>query len=297
LNCRLTTILRALLAITVANGCASTPPGPGAAAPSRPSVSVVSSSVDSSATPPMSALSVYQPGNLRYDYRLHTVVQATAGDTTPRTDSSQVTAVFTETFLAPIRGEIEARVHVDSVVIVSLNSTLPAQALPEHVFTLRINATTGQQTFIAKLPSVRQRGDSCSDKEFTSPFQGSELLPTIRPGIHSWADSSVSSQCFGGVSLEFRRKVSYQELGPISMPLGIVRVTEAVVSGHGSQWGQPVEIAGNGTSIDTLSLAPPSVPARIQRLTRTTRLVLSFQSTYRSQQFLQLTTATAILRQ
>jgi hypothetical protein len=74
----------------------------------------------------------------------------------------------------------------------------------------------------------------------------------------------------------------------------IVRTTEVLITGSGSQWQQPVEASGHGTAVDTLMISISR--SRLQSISGFTQLEMSFKSALRSQRFTQTTTTQIIAR-
>lgn len=263
--------------------------------PVRPAVMSDSASVkphsDSLKAVPIH-INIYYPGIQRYDYRLDVVIKSIAGDSIPRVDSSQIRAVLTTSFRMPVEGMLEAHVEVDSAMAIVLGHAGTTHALPSQSFAFKISPTTGQ--VLQQSDVVGHDADSCSDQASNSSFHGTELLPIIHPGARVWTDSSVVRECRGSVRLMFSRTMHYQ-LAEFSGPLWqLVRVTEARVTGSGSQWSQPVEVSGKGSSVDTFFISQS--PPRLQRLSGTSQLEIGFQSQLRSQRFVQAITVLAVVR-
>lgn len=236
-------------------------------------------------------INIYQPGIQRYDYRLDAVVKSIAGDSIPRVDSSQITAVLTTSFQMPVQGMLEAHIEVDSAMVVVQGHAATVHALPSQSFRFKINPTTGQ---------VLQRGgvvgyDSalCSNLASNSSFHGTELLPRIKPGARTWTDSSVVRECRDSVIFVFSRTMHYQVSEPVGPVRQLIRLTEARVTASGSQWSQPVDVSGKGSSVDTFFISQS--PPRLQRLSGTSQLEIGFQSQLRSQRFVQAIRVSAVM--
>jgi len=237
-------------------------------------------------------INIYRPGVHHYDYRLNAIVQSTAGDSTPRVDSSETIAVLTTSFQMPVRGALEARIQVDSATTIIRAHVTTTYVSPSQSFVFKITPTTGQ--VLQESDLVRPDPSSCSERATESPFHGTELLPRIQPGVKAWTDSSGVRECRGSILLVFSRTMHYKLGEPSSTGQQLVRVTDALVTGSGAQWNQPVRVSGKGTSVDTFFISQS--PPQLQRLSGTSLLEMAFQSQLRSQRFIQATMVSAMIR-
>jgi hypothetical protein len=234
--------------------------------------------------------SIYDPGELHYQYRLTSVVRSIVGDSTTRVDSTQITAAILAVFAKRREQDsTDVRIQADSVFTTLPNSaTTKASASQLRLFT--VDNKTGY------VRATMQVEDSCSDKTVSMPSYGAELVPTISfASVTTWSDSSQVRTCQGGITLTFTQKAFYRIAESVQSPSSIrlIRLTEAVVTGHGYQWNQQVEVSGHGSSVDTLFLT--KTPSRLQRLTGNAILEIGFRSALRNQQFIQTTVTQAVL--
>jgi len=250
---------------------------------------------DSLGTPVRSALTIYQPGDVQYTVQMKSIVQVVMGDSIPRVDSSHLRAVLSAKYVAtPQSRFIRATVVADSVVLSTFAASTGTTALPNQSYSMDVDPTSGRGT-------VARSVSSCSQDVIEAPFHGDEVVPTVpsNSATQFWADTTNYSACRGGVSLRFTRVSNYQRdtvtVGTAAEALAqIVRTTEVLITGSGSQWQQPVEASGHGTAVDTLMISVSR--SRLQSISGFTQLEMSFKSALRSQRFTQTTTTQIIAR-
>ena len=250
------------------------------ALPREPPPSNNPTSVRPAGTIKLSPLQIYEPGRLRYQVELKSVIQPVSGDSIHQADSIQARAVIAATFDND-KNNITARIEIDSTVLQSLNSV--STVLASRRFLFRINRETGQ----VLQDSVRR--NRCVDTtDATSLFSGTEVLPTIDfSQSRSWTDSSEIQTCRGNIAIILSRRASYVILNQDSTDIQILRVTHVVLTGTGSQWNQRVSVSGQGIATDTLAL----VRSRLIHVSGSSQLKLHFQSSLRSQEYVQTITA------
>ena len=271
-------------------GCASrpTPPSVPASQQDRPPVTAVDSTVHPSSAP----LDIYRAGSIRYDYRLTSTVQSIAGDSIPRTDSVRITAVLTATFNGDATQRVtDATLKADSIIIATQPGSTASSSLQTQFVPLRVDRSSGRIT------SPRAILAECTQETQDVVFHGDEIVPAVvREGSasRSWADTSTSEVCRGGLRLQLARIARYRvEASTSTQPAQttVIRVTDVRVSGNGVQWQQPVQVSGEGSAVDTLSVG--GIPPRLRQLSGQSQMELEFRSPMRTQRFLQRS-ATAI---
>jgi len=236
---------------------------------------------DSAASLPPTQL-IYQPGQLRYRLQISSAVQVTAGDSTHRVDSTRVAGDLDVRFTRTLnREEITAEVRSDSMVLtVGTGTSVPMVSGPLLVF--HIDLRTG------RIAPNELTGDTfCGrDSSQQSPFSGREVLPSIQlQTVGSWVDTSVTTTCRDSVLLILTRVASYLRLQSSDNTQQLVRSTRVMVSGTGYQWGQKVDVSGEGTATDTLHL--DGSPLRLQESVGSSHLRLQFRAPLKTQEFVQ----------
>lgn len=235
-----------------------------------------------SATHQSSLLQLFHTGNARYDYRTTSIVRITMGDTTPRVDTTSVSALMSATF-RPIGTNnltIQAIITADSVAIRTGSSA--SVQLPAHVDTIRINAATGKHA-LSSQPTT-----SCNVQTQEAMIRVDDLVPVVFPtGKTTWTDTLLWQVCRAGIQLQAHRVTAYQ-FDSTAAEIRLLRRSVTTFSGRGIQWNQPVESTGQSVSTDTLLLDLTS-RQRIQEIRGVTQLQVSFQSYLRNQQFDQST--------
>jgi hypothetical protein len=246
-------------------------------------------SQDSIRTSKLDDASIYQPGDVRYTLQLNSVVQTTMGDSVPRVDSSRLTAILSAKYsLVPQSRFVRGVMTTDSVTLWTLtNANAPAVVLPNQSYSMDIDPLAGKI-------AVGHTTQACTQEKDDGPFHGDEITPSIpTTGAQLWADSSTYSVCRGGVLFRFARVASYRR-DTASAPQSsdslarVFRAVDLVVVGTGSQWQQPIEATGHGTSVDTLMIHTKRL--QLESVSGTGRLELSFKSALRLQHFVQTTT-------
>ena len=236
---------------------------------------------------------IYQPGQLRYRLQISSAIQLIAGDSSSshRVDSTRVTANLDVHLTAtPGRGEITAEVRPDSILLtVGTGTSVPLVSGPSFAF--HIDLRTGRIT-----PNEPTGNTSCErDSSQRPPFSGREVLPSIQlRTTGSWVDTSATTTCRDGVLLVLTRVASYVRLQPSDSTQRFLRSTQVVVTGTGSQWGQKVDVSGEGNATDTLYLN--GSPLRLQESTGNSHLRLQFLTPLKTQQFIQSTTTHVLLQ-
>jgi hypothetical protein len=246
-------------------------------------------SQDSLRTSKLDNVSIYQPGDTRYTLQLKSVVQTTMGDSIPRVDSSRLTTILSAKY-SPVSQSrlIHGVMTTDSVTLWTFtNGSGSTVVLPNQSYSLQIEPLIGKII-------IGHMTQACTQENTDGPFHGDEITPSIpASGVQLWADSSTYSVCRGGVLLRFARVASYRRdtvsTSQVSDSLiRVFRAVDLVAVGTGSQWQQAIEATGHGTSVDTLTIDTKRL--RLQSVSGTGRLELSFKSALRSQHFVQTTT-------
>jgi hypothetical protein len=274
---------RLLLSLGLLTACSLSQPRTSARSPAA---------IDSTKSPTREALgnnsspntSIYEPGELRYNYRLRSAVHSSIGDSSNRLDSTRTTAVVRVVFAQNAkRDSIVATVRTDSI-LATLTNSLTTISLPSQLHTFTIDVKNGYirsdgSNSNAAIPCL----DSDSSSSSLSPY-GSELIFPIPSGKSTvWNDSSEVRTCRAGVLLTIRRHALYQATQLSESLVQIVRNTDVVVTGDGRQWDQHVSTSGSGISTDTLLLS--RIPYRVQHITVRAQLKLQFRSALRTQGF------------
>ena len=265
-------------------GCASRPtPSSGPASQGdQPPVTPVDSTVRGSSSP----LDIYQAGSIRYDYRLISTVQSIAGDSIPRMDSVRITAVLTATFSGdPTQRVVDATLKADSIIVTAQPGSTTPSSLQTQFVPLRLDRPSGRITSPGAVLA------ECTQETQDVVFHGDEIVPALlREGSasRSWADTSTSEVCRGGLRLQLARIARYRVEAPTpTQPTQttVIRVTDVRVSGNGVQWQQPVQASGEGAAVDTLFVG--GIPPRLRQLSGQSQMELEFRSPMRTQRFLQ----------
>lgn len=280
------TTLAGLLIITF--GCVSS-------SPSHPTVGVGRGPVSDTAPQNLakSRLSpylIYQPGQLRYRLQISSAVQLATGDSTHRVDSTRIVGSLGVHFSTiPPRDEVRAEVQPDSLFLI-VSSGTSAPLLPGSPIVFHIDPRVGRITANDQ-PQNTPCGATGSSR---SPFSGREVIPTIQPrDVNTWVDTSTSRTCRDSVVLFVTRTASYVRLQAPDSAQRIVRSTRVTVSGTGYQWGQKVDVTGNGTAADTLQIN--GFPLRLEELAGSSLLRLQFRTPLKTQEFVQSTTTHVLL--
>lgn len=248
---------------------------------------------DSGRVTPGHSLEIFTPGSVRYDYRAIATIQSTLGDTVPRIDSTQVTAVLTAMFAADsTQALVNAITRVDSLQVRS--PTISYKPSP-HVepIVVRIDRQTGR--LLAHAPGSLD----CTETTPELMFQGDEVTPVLlRSSVtkKTWTDTAIVTVCRSGILMRLTKERTSHIDSQITSTneTRVIRLTSLKVTGTGSLWHQRVSVSGHGTSTDTLILA--GQPTRLQRVSTKSEMMLTFQSEIRTQRFLQLSSTTITAR-
>jgi hypothetical protein len=249
---------------------------------------------DSSSVPSSTATSIYQPGDVTYTYQSQ--ARTAIEDSVPRTDSTRLTAIILAKYSTSGQSRsAHVTIMTDSVMISALPAFTPASRLPSQEFSLEIDLATG------KTSTTGSTQQSCSQDVLEGPFRGDEVAPVIpmNSEIQTWADTSRYTMCRGGILLNFTRVANYRRDVPGSLPgngasTRVLRTSDVLITGTGTQWQQAVEAFGRGTTVDTLVIQ--TTPPRLQRVSGTGQLEVLFKSALRSQRFIQTTTTQLVTR-
>jgi hypothetical protein len=237
----------------------------------------------------ISSASIYQPGQLRYALQISSVIQASAGDSSHRIDSTRVAANVLASFAAGVsEEEITASVQPESLsTTTGAGTSVPM--LPGVPLVFRINIRSGHV-----VPNNAPR--DCDQDSVQSALQGTEVLASI-PLLarDAWTDTSTTATCRGGVLLILTRVASYTQLQSPDRGRQLLRSTRVSISGTGYQWGQKVDVSGDGNSVDTLRLG--GLPPRLQQLTGSSRLRLQFRAPLKTEEFIQTAATRLSLQQ
>jgi len=243
--------------------------------------------VDSSSTTSSLSASPYQPGDLRYDLQIFSIVQVLGGDSTRRADSSRITGILAASFSpASRKNAVTARVQPDSLSLtVSGGTSMPLSMVGPFIFT--IDTQTGQV-----VPNADRIAQDCSQVSGDNlPLDGREVVPGIHlPRIDTWNDTLQTVTCRAGALLTVKRIASYIRIQAADSIVQLLRSTQFQITGRGYQWGQKIEVSGEGTSIDTLGMG--GFPLRLQEVHGSSRASFVFRAPLRTQEFSQ----TAITR-
>lgn len=269
----------------------STTPPPGSAV--NPSTVVIDSSTITMPAP----LRIHHPGQVTYDFSLESTIRSTAGDSVPQSDSTRFIGVVRVRFSSIGQPTItRADVEVDSLTRTILSSGLVTQhPFASYSYTIETNVRNGQSRLVRKQQPV-----DCSLDRQEPLLVGDEVLPILpisNAVADMWADTSRYDLCRGGVALSVTRVIRYHvdssrpNAGPV---VRFIRHTDVVLEGRGSQWGQPVEASGRGSSLDTLTVT--TTPPRLHSLTGQSNVSIEFSSERRAQRFHQTSTSRLIAR-
>jgi hypothetical protein len=266
--------------------------------PLPPSTHEVPAAHDSTRIGSGLAVNIYRPGSMSYDYTLTSRIRSITGDSIPRVDTTEVSALVSATFgSSEGRSAYRAEIAIDSAVITSSSITGENRFVPRRVQSISIDPESG------KLQHVQVEPTSCTFGQSEPPLLGDELLPVIpaRDIVgRSWADTTRYQLCRGGVALLVTRVARYRAQMDNPLPEGtaasirVFRVSEVTFTGQGNQWQQPVQASGIGSSIDTLTIG--GTPARLRSINGSSQMQIEFHSGIRLQRFLQASTVRAIAR-
>ena len=235
--------------------------------------------------------SAYTPGRLQYELQSSSAVHVTAGDSTRRADSTRLTGIITATLVAsPAQNTVTARVESDSISVATGGSTsIPIPSGEPLIFS--INTQNGQVT-----PVNQQVRRDCTIGDADSPpIYGREVLPSIHARtVQTWVDTLYTSTCRGGALLNITRIAAFTRLPPSDSVVRLLRLTKFQITGNGRQWDQKIEVSGEGTAADTLRMS--GSPLRLQEVSGSSEMKLSFRTQLRAQEFIQTSTTRLTLR-
>ena len=233
---------------------------------------------------------VFGSGELTYEYSSVAVIRA-VGDSLPRTDSIETTALLATTFQAtPPRQSIRVTTRIDSLVVRPLmpnaqspsTSSQQSQSYASDLRTLEIDPTTGRII-------SHDEPSTCTQDTRDAILRGDEVLPRIpqqRARIRSWSDTTSRQLCRGGLQLEVSQVAHYDLLTTDdTVDAQLIRSVESRLAGKGVQWRQPVEATGHATAIDTFFISRST--NRIERVASNSQTEINFQSSRRNQRFTQ----------
>jgi len=211
------------------------------------------------------------------------------GDSVPRVDSSRLTTILYAKYSAVAQSRfVRGVMTTDSVTLSTFaNAGVSTVVLPDQSYSMDIEPLIGKVT-------VSHTTKACTQENNDGPFHGDEVTPSIpSSGTQLWSDTSTYSVCRGGVLFRFTRVASYRRDTVFASQVSdslvrVFRTVDVVVAGTGSQWQQAIEATGHGTSVDTLTIHTKR--SRLQSVSSTGRLELTFKSTLRFQRFVQTTT-------
>ena len=247
--------------------------------------------IQDSANAPSSARLIYQPGQLRYRLQVSSAVQLIVGDSTHRVDSTRVIGnLDVRLTKIPGREQITAEIRPDSMLLTSGTGT-SVPMMPRPLLVFHIDLQSGRIT-----PNEPTGNTPCGrDSSLESPFSGREVLPSTQPRTSSnWVDTSTTTTCRDSVLLTVRRVASYVRLQSPDSMQQVIRSTQFTISGTGYQWGQKVDVNGEGIATDTLHFN--GSPFRLQELGGTSRLRVRFRAPLKAQEFIQSTTTHVLLQ-
>ena len=236
----------------------------------------------------------FSTGTISYLYENTAAIESTFGDSLPRFDSIQTTAVVTINFRQAV-GETIATVTTDSTRAAFTSSSAAGRSMetwPNDTRAVVIDQTTGRTT----MPTMT---GTCTQESRELPLLGTEtipVLPATTPITTSWVDTLTRELCRGGVLLRFRHTLRYR-LEPMlgsEFVYRVIRDTESEIMGNGRQWQQDVQATGRGAAADTFLIAKPS--SRISHISGSSRLEISFRTALREQSFVQTTRTQVIAR-
>ena len=253
--------------------------------------SVKPSVVYSPSTAPNLSASPYEPGELKYDVQVSSVVQVVGGDSTHRVDSSRIAGVLTTSFtIGPKRTAVTARVQPDLFSLtVGTGTSTPLVTSGPFIFT--IDTQTGQVA-----PNATRPLQDCSQASADNfSLDGREVIPSIRlPRVDTWKDTLQTVTCRGGALLAVTRIASYTRGQAPDSTVQLLRSTDFRITGSGYQWGQRIEVSGEGTSIDTLGMG--GSPLRLREIRGKSQASFVFRAPLQTQEFTQTTTTHLALR-
>ena len=236
--------------------------------------------------------SVFRPGQVSYTYRSTSAIEATTGDSIPRIDSTQTTALLELEFQESADQQRRpVRARIDSIQVTFTNRSLitnkTTEKWPSVEKDVAISFHSGQ------LIPNESLIPTCTQDTREGPVTGGEILlalPRWVPRIETWADTTSREVCRGGIRLHINQVSLYrlEQMPAIdSSAYRIIRTTDSDISGHGTQWQQPVQAVGNASAVDTFTVTRAT--NRIAGLAGNSRLELAFRSPYRNQRFIQIT--------
>jgi len=266
--------------LAIFSACARGPvqgPGPGP-------VTAVKQPTSDTGSSKASTLSLFTPGQIHYQLEQVAIVEAVPlGDSLQHADSMRTRLNISVT-LTSEADRITARVRLDSGATVSGTGTsTPITSSEALVF--YIDSKSGDVVPADQHIHNQSLEQQCSEMQSGTRIVGSEVLPTIRtPVSNQWVDTLETSECRAGVALVVTRTATYTR--DLQSDQGkILRSTQVTVRGAGYQWAQRVDVAGSGTALDTLEIT--ETPQRIQRVSGSSQLQLSFTSSKGTQRFRQ----------
>lgn len=238
------------------------------------------------------AIDVYQPGILRYRYRLISVVGSPGShDSLHHTDSTVTSATLTVSLTPRITGITTGVLAIDSAELRTLGLDSLLHSFPNKA----IRFTNDAVGSVRVSPHDTESHRTCIDADTVSeaPISIDAIIPSIRP-TEAWRDTETFDRCFGSMLMHFIVESTYSLTPPTTTATRfLVRLSRISLTGSGKQWSQPVMITGTGTSTDTLTIT--GSPPRIVQANALTELRIDFHSTFRSQEFTQSTNALAVL--
>lgn len=234
---------------------------------------------------------IFQHGAAIYDLTVTSTIEATAGDSLPRIDSSFVTVTISAFFTPLTDQTTRVDLRIDSISTVASGATTHSPGVI-HTYQIRIGS---DRRLSIQRPSV---ATPCT-LERPTVLSGEEILPVVPPMRaipQSWSDTARLELCRGGIHLNVARVSDYRRMPAMSsqdtMSVHIIRSTRTTFEGQGSQWQQPVEVTGKATTVDTLVLDS----SRLLSTSGETYLDLTFRSQFRTQEFRQVSRSQLRLR-
>jgi hypothetical protein len=269
-------------------GCAgSVSPAPRTGATGSPAPDVTTRDSAIARSP---AAFIYQPGELQYRVQVSSAVQLIGSDSIHRIDSTRVIGNLTVR-LSTVSGrdQILAEVRSDSMLLtIGAGTSVPMASGMPLVF--HIDLHDGRV-----MSSEPAQNTSCTqDSKQELPFSGREVLPSIHlQPVNTWVDTSATTMCRDGILLVVTRVASYIRRESSDSARQLLRSTRVTVAGMGSQWGQQVEVTGEGAATDTLYLS--GAPLRLRESVGSSHLQLRFHASLKTQEFVQTTTTRVLL--
>lgn len=245
--------------------------------PTQPTQPITTAGPSTSAT----VLHLFQPGQLIYDFTITSIIESLAGDSLPRTDSTQATATLSITFARLSEQLIRANVRTDSIRLVDATGAVTSAASTIQGYTI-------ESTPNGRVRYQRPVRSTCTSEQPTF-LNGDDILPAFpftTPTPKMWVDTARYELCRGGVLLHVVRISEYRADESTSGEDSLrkfIRTTVAAAKGRGVQWLQPVEANGTGTATDTLVIRH----SRLTTISGGAQSEFSFQSEFRKQQFRQ----------